>query len=398
MKRLIFTSIDGISYSFYYEDDILLEIDLENQARPSELEQVFVGQVKNILHNIRAAFVEYSKGKTGFLPLGDASWRDAPIKVGQELLVQVAKEAVRTKEPVLTTRISLKGMYTVVTMGDCRIGYSGKIGAERKKALKEQLDSPLLELLDSYGKQPAIGIIVRTAASDETVSAPEILKEAEGLVAKLCALSERAKSRKAFSRLLAPNSFRVRKYYHFRQLKPDEIVTDDAEAFRELEGALSEEGGSHTALRLYEDKFPLTALYSLSTRLDEAFSKKVWLKSGGFLVIEQTEALTVIDVNSGKLISGKDREAAFLKINMEAAVECARQIRLRNFNGIIIIDFINCKESDSFIRLLKSEIRKDPVKTAYIDITPLGLVELTRQKKTSPLSEKRRQETSHAIH
>lgn len=390
MKRLIFTSIDGISYSFYYENDTLLEIDLENKSRPSELGQIFIGQVRNILHNIQAAFVEYSKGKTGFLPLSDVSWRDSPLKVGEEVLVQITKEAVKTKEPVLTTRISLKGMYTVVTMWDCRIGYSGKIGPERKKALKEHLDSAFRELLDKYGNK--CGIIVRTSASDAQTDDADILREAERLASELDALLERAKSRKVFSRLSIPDSFCVQKYYHFRQLKPDEIVTDDVTVFAELERTLSKEEG-HTALRLYEDEaFPLSALYSLSTRLDEAFSKKVWLKSGGFLVIEQTEALTVIDVNSGKLISGKDREAAFLKINREAAVECARQIRLRNFNGIIIIDFINCKDNESFIELLKSEIKKDPVKTAYIDITPLGLVELTRQKKTPPLSERRRQE------
>ena len=145
-------------------------------------------------------------------------------------------------------------------------------------------------------------------------------------------------------------------------------------------------------LEFYEDSnYPLEKLAGIKTKLDKALSKRVWLKSGGNLVIEPTEALTVIDVNTGKAIEGKrNKETTFFKVNCEAAKEAARQIRLRNLSGIIIIDFINMKNSDNNLALLHS-LREwtadDPVTTKVIDMTPLGLVEITRKKIHMPLSE-----------
>ena len=131
-------------------------------------------------------------------------------------------------------------------------------------------------------------------------------------------------------------------------------------------------------------------LYSLETQLSQALGERVWLKSGGYLVIQPTEALTVIDVNTGKFEGGKKREAAFLKINREAAAEIARQLRLRNLSGIIIVDFINMEEEESkeiLLSELDGRLRRDPVRTTLVDMTKLSLVEITRQKRERPLAE-----------
>ena len=129
-------------------------------------------------------------------------------------------------------------------------------------------------------------------------------------------------------------------------------------------------------------------LYSLRTQLERALSERVWLNSGGYLVIQPTEALTAIDVNTGKYEGGKNQEAAFFKINKEAAVEVARQLRLRNLSGIIIVDFINMKQKESvreLMRILEAELKKDPVPAVLVDITRLSLVEITRKKREKPL-------------
>ena len=148
--------------------------------------------------------------------------------------------------------------------------------------------------------------------------------------------------------------------------------------------------GSEIPLRLYEDSYPLRALYHLETELDHATSKNVWLKSGGYLVIEPTEAMTVIDVNTGKNVDKKSPEDTYFKTNMEAAVEIAAQLRLRNISGIIIVDFIDMADEEHNTELLNSFKRilsSDPVKTTLIDMTSLGLVEITRKKIKRPLME-----------
>ncbi|MBE5871553.1 MAG: ribonuclease E/G [Lachnospiraceae bacterium] len=393
MKKLILTEIDGKKYSFYYEDDLLTEMDVlvPSKGNVAEIGQIFVGQVKKILPNIQAAFIEYAKGQNGFLPLSDLGERKDYLKCGDLLPVQIEKAAVKTKDPVLSTRLALSGHYTVVQLYDSRIGYSAKLMQERKEYLRAETEKDLKALQDGFKERfgECIGIVVRTSAEKEDVTPQMILDEAKALSEQLGDLYKHSKMRTLYSVLYGKASFGLQKYYHFRQLGVEEIVTDDKDVYEELSGAAKKDGFTELNIRFYEDPdYPLRALYSLQTGLEEVLFKKVWLKCGGFLVIEETEALSVIDVNSGKNISGKERESTFAKINREAAIESARQIRLRNLSGIILIDFINCKEESSFIEVLKQEFLKDPVKTYFVDITPLGLVEITRQKKTAPLSEK----------
>lgn len=172
----------------------------------------------------------------------------------------------------------------------------------------------------------------------------------------------------------------------------DRIMTDDTGLYQELT-AISQDmaaGGSGPAL-FYEDHLlPMEKLYALDVDLPEALQERVWLPCGGYLIIQPTEALTVIDVNTGKFEGGKKKEAAILKVNKEAAVEIAHQIRLRNLSGIILIDFINMEDSASnqvLLSLLNTKLREDPIRTTLIDMTKLQLVEITRLKKEKPLSE-----------
>ena len=173
----------------------------------------------------------------------------------------------------------------------------------------------------------------------------------------------------------------------------EEILVGDAELYARIHSYFKMEMPERTdLLRLYDDAdFPLGKLYSTQTALEKALREKAWLKNGGYLVIQPTEALTVIDVNSGKSIAGKGRnEEGILKINLEAAREAARQIRLRNLSGIIIIDFINMDAEENVERLMREfriHLAKDPIQATLVDITPLNLVEVTRKKVHKPLYE-----------
>ena len=172
----------------------------------------------------------------------------------------------------------------------------------------------------------------------------------------------------------------------FKHDEYNEIITDDENVYENLKCSFSN-------IRLYDDKsFTLDKLYSLNTAIEEALSKKAWLKCGGYLMIEHTEAMTVIDVNSGKFTpaKGTDKEKAYLKVNEEAAVEIARQLRLKNISGIIIADFINLNDEEdrvTLLEILKNETAGDTETVCVVDITPLGLVEITRKKNLPPLYE-----------
>jgi ribonuclease G len=177
-----------------------------------------------------------------------------------------------------------------------------------------------------------------------------------------------------------------------RSDKLTEIVTDDPTLYEEIHDFLMEEmQGDIAKLRLYEDRqLPLKALYRLDKGLTDALSSKVWLKSGAYLVIEPTEALTVIDVNTGKYTGGKDKQETIRKINQEAAREIVRQLRLRNLSGIILVDFVDMnREEDEkeLLELMKELLKADPLKAAAVDMTGLGLMELTRKKQKKTLAE-----------
>ncbi|HJC24037.1 MAG TPA: ribonuclease E/G [Candidatus Eisenbergiella merdavium] len=363
----------------------------ESEQAAAPLNGIYVGKVMNVAKNINAAFVELTKGQRAFLPLSHAEnacilnrKADGRVLAGDELLVQVEREAVKTKEPVLTMEISIAGRYAVVFPGKerGRLQFSGKLSDEERLSIARACSEAGIteEILASCS------LIVRTNAAELSDCGYEpLIAEAKALLALASALWQTAGTRTCYSCLYRPESGFLTAVRDTPQEQYEEILTDDKQLYEQLHAWLERSYPEVLGrLRLYEDtSLSLASLYGLPKKLREALEKRVWLKSGGYLVIEPTEALTVIDVNSGKYTGKKGMRDTFRLINREAALEIARQLRLRNLSGIILVDFIsmdNKEDERELLHLLSAELKKDPVRTAVVDMTALGLVELTRKK------------------
>lgn len=346
------------------------------------LGNIYLGKVKKVVQSIQAAFVEFAPGQMGYLPLGQVQeplmskqCRSGLITEGDELLVQVVKEAIKTKEPTLSTNISLTGTYVVLTSENKRLGISKKLEEEKRKKIKE--------IFGDF-KTDKFGAIIRTNAGND--STEKIFAEFDSLIKKMEAILEVYSHRTCFSCLYeaAPEYISYIRSCTLRQAYT--VKTDDISIYQHLKETFFE--ASHVLPELYkDDKITLSSLYGLKYKILDALKEKVWLKSGAYLVIQPTEALTVIDVNSGKNICKKKKDY-FLDINVEAAKEIALQLRLRNISGICIVDFINLDTAEGNQELLKAfrkYLQKDTIKTELVGMTRLGLVEITRKKIKKPL-------------
>lgn len=372
----------------FYENDHAAELSCLPAGGESILGNIYVGKVKNIAANISAAFIEIANGQLCYYALND---NDAPIfttprkkntlVAGDELLVQVSREAVKTKAPTVTANLNFAGKYLVLTSGKHHLGLSSKLSPEAKQRLRT-IAEPFL------GKD--FGIIVRTNAAE--ASEDELRAELGELTEAYRHTVETGRNRACFSLVYKePSAYAAR----LRGLRADsfnKIVTDRADIYRELKAYLTDrQPADLPKLYFYEETAPsLDSVYGLSKAFEEAGKERVWLKSGGYLVIQPTEALTVVDINTGKYTGKKKKDDTFLKINLEAARELARQLRLRNLSGIIVADFIDMdreEDKQTLMAVLASELKKDPVRTSLVDMTPLGLVEITRKKVQKTLAE-----------
>lgn len=374
------------------EEERIVEIRLESDQEKSILGNIYTGQVENIASNIQAAFVQIEPGKRCYYSLAEAQRAvfsagrkgNGPLRPGDELLVQVSRDAMKGKLPALTSNLNFTGRYLVLTTGDKKFGLSSKLALEDRHRLsgwlKEEAERPDKEF----------GIIVRTNAAD--ASKEEILKELEWLKGRYHKAVVQGRNRTCFSLVLETEPFYVAAVRDAYGRDLDEIVTDVPEIREMILGYLEEISPElKEKLRFYQDKLlPLYKLYRVETALDAIQKEKVWLNSGGFLVIQQTEAFVSIDVNSGKYTGKKKMEETFRKINLEAVAEIGRQLRLRNLSGIILIDFINMENPDhrdELFHVLQKLLRKDSVKSRAIDITPLHILEMTRKKVRRPVIE-----------
>lgn len=368
---------------------------------------IYVGRVENIVSNINAAFVELKPGVMGYLALEQAAapitadtHADGRIHAGDELVVQVEREPIKSKLASVTTNVNLTGKYAVLVHGKSGIGVSSKITDPAVRArLKElflgyagdgQEVAGLSPAHPEKNKSAGCGFIVRTNAGE--AGEEELLKEVKALRQRYERLLTNGIHRTRFSVLEEPLPSYLCGLRDQYSGQVEAFVTDEPVLYEQMHDYLSQyQREDLPKLKLYPGEVPLKVLYSLEHRLREALQKKVWLKSGASLVIEPTEALTVIDVNTGKAVKGREKtEKHFLRINLEAAKEIAYQIRLRNLSGIILVDFIDMQEAgavDTLMQTLREALAEDPVKTTLVDITPLHLVEITRKKVRRPLHE-----------
>lgn len=371
-----------------YENGHAVELSCLPPDESSILGNIYVGKVKNIAANISAAFIEIANGQLCYYAWND---KEAPIFttpkkkkglcVGDELLVQVSQEAVKTKAPTVRANLNFAGKYLVLTSGKRHLGLSSKLSPEDRERLKATAEPFLGE---------DFGIIVRTNAAG--ASEEELKQELIQLTAAYQQTVDTGRNQACFSLVYKEPSAYTARLRGLRTGSFSKIITDRKDIYEELQAYLKAyQPEDLSKLSLYEKDAPsLGSVYSLSKAFDEALSERVWLKSGGYLVIQPTEALTVIDINTGKYTGKKKKADTFLKINLEAARELARQLRLRNLSGIIITDFIDMEEEadrKTLLAVLASELKKDPVPASLVDMTALGLVEITRKKTRKTLAE-----------
>ena len=386
MKQFVFTEWNKKKLGILFEDGKAMEI--RCYEADSILGNVYRARVSNLSPNINAAFVDIKKGESCYLSMDD--YHGEKLKVGDLVTVQVVRDKIKTKRYAVTTDISLQGDYAVTTLF-APVGVSSKItDSARKKELKTLMQNLLIAEQDAQFylaegnvaeieriKKLTLGGIIRTQAEHAEDAA--ITREIEGQARLLYSIMKKSEYATQYTCLYHTEVEYIKDIRRMHALQDVEIVTD----IPEVTEAISE-------IPLYTDEYTLTLRYSLASLLEKTLSKRAYLKSGAYLVIEPTEAMTVIDVNSGKSIKGKNAEEQFLKINIEAAKEIARQLRLRNISGIVMIDFINMKEESHNHELMKNMaeyVRTDPVRTTVVDMTKLGLVELTRQKGKRALHE-----------
>lgn len=366
-----------------FKQNQLEELHVDTQE--SLLNSIYIAKVKNISKNINAAFVELFDGQMAFLPLDDVigcpfiTSIDDRLREGDEIPVQIIKEAIKTKDPVVTTKLSISGAYCVVSLDKRKGGFqfSKKLSTGKKEALKETLADFVL---------PAdYAVVIRTGA-EQLDSYEELRTELTALISTMDDIVLKAKTRTCFSLIYHGVPSYIEYLHHIADSEYEEVVTDNEAVYEALQTSYK----GTMPIRFYNDTFPLSKLYSIESKMEDLFAKKVHLKSGANLIIEYTEAMTVIDVNTAKNITKKDKDTHIYKINLEAAQEIARQLRLRNLSGIIIVDFINMENEEyqtELIQELKKLLNQDCVPCNYVDITALGLVEITRKKVQKPVYE-----------
>lgn len=391
LSKLILTEMN-------YRNTPILVAALEKEGRICQLNpmslnsdsilgNIYIGKVKNIQKNIQAAFIEIENGIMCYYSMAEKASpcfvnvkKNNVLKIGDEMIVQVSKEGIKSKLPYVSSNLNFTGRYLVLTSERKELGFSGKLKKEEKKQIREILKDKIPE---------NVGIIVRTNCRD--AQEEEILHELEELMKRYEAVLQKGKSRVCFSVLekSMPEYVQILQNLYSQDL--EEIVTDKQELYECAVQYLKGYKQQEKIVRYYEDKLlPLYKLYNLEKAFEQAQNERVWLKSGGFLVIQQTEAFVCIDVNTGKCTSKKDMQETFRKINLEAAKEIAWQLRLRNLSGIILIDFINlerAEDKEELMQTLQKYLWQDSIKGTVVDMTELNIVEVTRKKVRKSLAE-----------
>lgn len=376
------------------EDDLLVEHFVTTETHPSQIGNIYLGRVQNVLPSMEAAFVDIGQGRNGVLYAGDIDWRalgiggrsrkvENALKSGDQVLVQVAKDPIGHKGARLTTQISLAGRFLVYVPGGRSAGISRKLPAPERKRLKGILE----RVIPGDG-----GAIIRTAA--ENVSEEDIASDVNRLHSLWEDISARAAHEKATKGAKPVTLYE----------EPDLLIKVVRDLFNEDFSTLVVDGKrSYNTVSAYVDSMAhdladrvvrydarehdgadAFSAYRIDEQLQKALGRKVWLPSGGTLVIDRTEAMTVIDVNTGKFTgSGGNLEETVTRNNLEAAEEIVRQMRLRDIGGMIVVDFIDMvlpENQDLVLRRLKEALGRDRTRHQVSEVTSLGLVQMTRKR------------------
>jgi ribonuclease G len=386
----------------------LEEYSVERKSSRNIVGSVYKGKVKNIEMGLKAMFVDIGFEKNAFLHFWDAipaaldsgveeidrrsnkrprkriTIKDIPsiYPVGSDVIVQVTKGPIGTKGPRVTTNLSFAGRYLVLMPFSDRSGISRKIEEpkerERLRKVLRQLDIP-----------EGVGVIIRTVGEGQR--ARYFVRDLRVLLDQWGKVDQAIRENPAPCRLFEEPDLVERTVRDFLTEEINEIVCDDRGAtdrMSDMIGQISRR--ARNRVRHYDGATPIFETYGVQKQIDDAFHRQVWLKCGGYIVIDETEALVAVDVNTGRNKGGRDVEKTILQTNLEAADEIARQLRLRNIGGLIIADFIDMKsrkDQQSVFNLMKERLKRDKARTHVLAISQLGLMEMTRQRAQESLSD-----------
>ncbi|MGE5214847.1 MAG: Rne/Rng family ribonuclease [Nitrospirota bacterium] len=386
----------------------LEEYNVERKSLRNIVGSVYKGKVKNIEMGLKAMFVDIGFEKNAFLHFWDAipaaldsgveeidrrsnkrprkriTVKEIPsiYPVGSDVIVQVTKGPIGTKGPRVTTNLSFAGRYLVLMPFSDRSGISRKIEEpkerERLRKILRQLEIP-----------EGVGVIIRTVGEGQR--ARYFVRDLRVLLDQWAKVDQAIRDNPAPCRLFEEPDLVERTVRDFLTEEINEIVCDDRGAtdrMIDMVGQISRR--ARNRVRHYDGATPIFETYGVQKQIDDAFHRQVWLKCGGYIVIDETEALVAIDVNTGRNKGGRDVEKTILQTNLEAADEIARQLRLRNIGGLIIADFIDMKsrkDQQAVFNLMKERLKRDKARTHVLPISQLGLMEMTRQRAQESLSD-----------
>jgi len=390
--KMLINAVDAEEYRVaILKDNLLDAFYVETSTAEQKIGNIYKGVVERVVPSLQACFVNFGDGKNGFLsaseihpeyfqvPPESFSEGSVPpiekiVKRGQELLVQVTKEMPGRKGAQMTTYLSIASRYLVL-----RPGGSGGIS---KKIEEDGERQRLKSIMNQLKKPEGLGTIVRTAAMRQNKKA--ISRDLNRLVRMWKAIRKRAQSASSLNVIHKEQDICLRTLRDYFNSEITEILVDEKETFHKAKGYLKVISPRHQRrVKLYKENLPIFDYYDVEKQIESVYSSEVSLGSGGYIVIDPTEALISVDVNSGRTKMGRDVESAAYRTNREAAKEVARQLRLRDMGGLVVIDFIDMKERKhirEIEKIFREETKKDAAKIDLSHISKFGLLELSRQR------------------